>query len=244
MISRSPKIAVCTLRGSIGASSLFPGTLTAESVIDQLQELCAPRPPEILVLCINCTGGAPAQTEMIYRYMTRLKARFKLRTIAFIEDFATSAGFWLAASCDEIYALETSLIGSVGIMTKTFDLSPLLKKVGVDRKLYSTSSAKTDLDLFHPHSDLAIERTKRVNAAIESSFTSALHSSRGDRLILAPDELKSGEIWTGSEAATLGLIDAVASFQTFFEQEYFLSHELVHPKPAKKSLLAKVLGFK
>ena len=243
MIGRSRSIGICFLRGAVGASSRFPGTFTADEAIEQLQEIFRRGTPDVLLLCINCTGGAPAQAEAIFRYVRFLEARYAVRTLAFVEDFATSAGYWIACSCREIYALDSSVIGSIGIATKSFDVSRLLKRVGVERKVYSDSAAKHDLDMFMEHSESAIDRTRLVNRSLEAAFMRDITGSRADRLRTGAEEVLSGRLWTGRDAASLGLIDGIDGFRTFVEADEFASHRLVFAKPRRKSGLMRLLSL-
>lgn len=225
--------ALCQLRGGVGSSSHFPGTFTADQAIEQIDEVFGRRPPDLLALSINCTGGAPAQAEAIFRYVRHLESCYNIRTIAFVEDFATSAGYWIACSCREIYALDCSLIGSIGIITKSFEIGSLLKRLGIERQIYSDSAAKGDLDLFSQHTPEAVERIKVVNKSLEDCFLESIFKSRAERLIMQQEELRTGRLWNGRDAVEAGLVDGIADIRTFLQSEEFSSYELVCPKPKR-----------
>jgi ClpP class serine protease len=232
--------ALCFLRGGVGASSRFPGTFTADQAIEQIDEVFGRRPPDVLALSINCTGGSPAQAEAIFRYVRHLGSSYSIRTIAFVEDFATSAGYWIACGCREIYALDCSLIGSIGITTKSFEVGGLLKRFGVERRVYSDSAAKADLDMFSEHTPEAVERTKAVNKSLEGCFLESIKSSRGERLAIMQDELRTGRLWTGREAVAAGLVDGIADIRTFLQADEFSSFKLICPKPKRSKGLVSL----
>jgi ClpP class serine protease len=243
MIRRSRSIGICYLRGGVGASSRFPGTFTADDAIGQIQDILRRAAPDTLVLCINCTGGAPAQAEAIFRYVKFLEERYAIRTLSFIEDFATSAGYWIACSCSEIYALDCSVIGSIGIATRTFEVSGFLKKLGVERRVYSDADAKLDLDMFSEHSETSVARTQHLNRSLEATFLRNIAQSRSGRIRIDPDEIRTGRIWTGREALEAGLVDGVDGFRTFLQADEFASHKLVFAKQPRKGKLLRLLGI-
>ena len=77
------------------------------------------------------------QSALLYRRIRQLADEKGIPVIAFAEDVAASGGYWLALAGDEIYAEETSLIGSIGVVTGGFGLQELIGRLGIERRLYT-----------------------------------------------------------------------------------------------------------
>ena len=67
-----------------------------------------------------------------------------------VEDICASGCYYVASSGDGIYADESSIIGSIGVLMSSFGAVNALKKVGVERRLYTAGKYKGLLDPFSP----------------------------------------------------------------------------------------------
>ncbi len=73
-----------------------------------------------VALAVNSPGGSPVQSALIARRIRALAAEHDVPVFAFAEDVAASGGYWLLTAADEIYADESSIIGSIGVVTAGF----------------------------------------------------------------------------------------------------------------------------
>ena len=103
-----------------------------------------------VVLQINSPGGSPVQSEMISKRIRDLSEEKNIPVLAFVEDVAASGGYWLACAADEIFASKASIIGSIGVVSSGFGFDKAIKKIGVDRRLYTSGENKAILDPFLP----------------------------------------------------------------------------------------------
>jgi ClpP class serine protease len=129
--------------------------------------------------------------------------------IAFAEDIAASGGYWIACAADEIYADANSIIGSIGVIAATFGFPDLLRRLGVERRVYKAGDKKSMLDPFQPIDPDDVERLKTIQHQIHQNFQDWVRTRRGDRLKGLDSELFSGEFWTAERALELGLIDGI-----------------------------------
>ena len=84
--------------------------------------------------------------------------------IAFVEDVAASAGYWLASSADEIHADPSSVVGSIGVISGGFGFPELLKKIGIERRVYTSGENKSVLDPFQPEKQSDIDHLDWMSA--------------------------------------------------------------------------------
>ena len=162
-----------------------------------------------MALVINSPGGSPVQSSLIAARIRRLAEDKKLPVYAFVEDVAASGGYWLACAADEIWADESSILGSIGVISASFGFHELIERWGIERRVHTAGSDKSMLDPFRPERAEDLVRLKSIQAAIHESFITHVKSRRGARLS-ADQDLFTGEFWTGARAVELGLADGIA----------------------------------
>ena len=82
-----------------------------------------------VAISINSPGGSPVQSHLIYSYIRQLAEKNKVKVIIFAEDVAASGGYLISCAGDEIYANSSSIIGSIGVISASFGLKDLIKKL-------------------------------------------------------------------------------------------------------------------
>ena len=75
-----------------------------------------------VAIVVNSPGGSPVQSALLFRRIRQLADEKNIPVIAFAEDVAASGGYWLALAGDEIFGEETSLVGSIGVISAGFGL--------------------------------------------------------------------------------------------------------------------------
>ncbi len=213
-------VGVLRLSGVIGgAGPLRPGMSLAamESLIERAFKL--PR-LKAVALAINSPGGSPAQSDLIAKRIRDLAQEHDIKVLAFCEDVAASGGYWLACAADEIFARETSIIGSIGVISAGFGFPELLKNYGVERRVHTSGDKKAMLDPFRAEKKDEVARLKALQKEIHDSFIATVRERRGDRLKGSDDILFSGEFWTGKAAVELGLIDAVGEMRQVLRDRF------------------------
>lgn len=168
-----------------------------------------------VAIVVNSPGGAPAQSQLIFRHIRRMADQTKKPVTVFVEDVAASGGYWIAAAGDRIYALETSLIGSIGVRTDSFGFHGLLDRIGVERRLITTGEKKARLDPFSPLSEDDVQWLKGVQAELHGVFRDSVLARRS---LNSTDGIFTGDIWLGREAQEKGLIDGLKTLHEYAEE--------------------------
>jgi signal peptide peptidase SppA len=166
-----------------------------------------------VALAINSPGGSPAQSALLYRRIRQLAAEHAVPVLAFTEDVAASGGYWLALAADEIYAEETSLLGSIGVITAGFGFVELLGRLGIERRLHTAGESKSLLDPFLPEQPHDLERLKVLQQDLHESFKELVRQRRGGKLKAEDHEIFTGEVFAGKRALGLGLIDGIGELR-------------------------------
>lgn len=215
ILSPPPVVAVVPLAGLIAPRTGFGRmTLNVETVGPMLARAFRARRLAEVALVINSPGGSATQSDLIAQRVRQHAAEEGVKVTAFIEDVAASGGYWLACAADEILCRETSILGSIGVISASFGFARLLGRIGVERRLYTAGERKSLLDPFLPAREEDIARLKSVQADLHERFKAWVRERRGDKLRGEEAELFSGEFWTGAKAVALGLADGIGEVRS------------------------------
>ena len=237
---RGPVVAVVKLHGPITPmpSPMSRPTISLQTTESALTRAFSQERLSAVVLSINSPGGAPTQSALVADRIRGLAAEKGVPVLAFCEDVAASGGYWLACAADEIYAHQTSVVGSVGVVSATFGMTGLMEKLGVERRVYTAGANKVRLDPFRPEKEEDVRWLRGLQDELHGQFTDWVRERRGDRLTGSADELFSGEVWTGAKAAELGLVDGLGTLREIVERKF--PEARIHAVEPRKPLLARL----
>ena len=215
-----PVVPVVRLSGVIGAvTPLRPG-MSLAGVARLLERAFGSKNAKAVALVINSPGGSPVQSRQIYLRIRQLAAEKQLPVLVFVEDVAASGGYMIACAGDEIFCDPSSILGSIGVVGGTFGFQELIKRIGVERRLYTAGAHKAMLDPFLPENPEDVARVKALQHEIHAIFIALVKQSRGARLKGADDVLFTGEYWAGETSVSLGLADAIGDLRSTLRARY------------------------
>ena len=206
-----PTVAVIRFDGVIGLRG--KRGLSLQRYAGAIDRAFAQRGLKAVALAINSPGGSPAQSALLYRRIRQLAAERAVPVLAFAEDVAASGGYWLALAADEIYAEETSLLGSIGVVTAGFGFVEVLGRLGIERRLHTAGENKSLLDPFLPEDVRGLERLTTLQTDLHETFKDMVRQRRGGKLKGEDNVLFSGEIFAGKRALGMGLIDGIGELR-------------------------------
>jgi signal peptide peptidase SppA len=236
-------VPVVRLSGVIGAvTPLRPG-MSLTGVAKTLERAFATKNAKAVALLINSPGGSPVQSRQIYLRIRQLAAEKKLPVLVFVEDVAASGGYMIACAGDEIFCDPSSILGSIGVVGGAFGFQDLIKKIGVERRLYTAGEHKAMLDPFLPENPDDVARVKALQREIHAIFIALVKQSRGGRLKGADHVLFTGEYWAGETSVSLGLADAIGDLRSTLRARY--GDKVLTPVIAPATgMLSSLLGRK
>jgi protease-4 len=194
------RIAVIGLRGVIG------GAVRTGDLVHTLAEARRNQAVRAVLLEIDSPGGGATESEALYLGVRRL-AREK-PVVAWIRSTGASGAYFAACGASRILAFPSAIVGSIGVLSVRPVAVEALRRLGASVQVTKTGPFK---DLGAPwreptEADLAKERA--LVDAIFRRFTAAVAAGRGlDESRLA--RVTTGEVWLGTEAVDLGLVDAI-----------------------------------
>lgn len=241
ILKPKPTVAVVRLSGVIADSSGRKQTINYKSFAPLLDDAFDTFNLKAVALVINCPGGSPAQSELIGKAIRALASEKDVPVYAFVEDVAASGGYWLACAADEIYACDTSIVGSIGVISASFGLQDLIERYGVERRVHTSGKDKSFLDPFMSEKPADVKRLKALQKDLHAKFIDWVKSRRDKKLKGDDKELFEGALWLADTALDYGLIDGKAELQSFLKDKYGDEVKLI-PYGPEKGLLSSLLG--
>src|SRR3569623_581710 len=237
---RGAVVPVVRLSGTIGAMMPLRPGLTLAGVSKLLEKAFETKRAKAVALVINSPGGSPVQSRQIYARIRQLAEEKKIPVLVFVEDVAASGGYMIACAGDEIFCDPSSILGSIGVIGGTFGFQDLIKKVGIERRVYTSGDHKSSLDPFLPENPDDVARLKAIQREIHDSFIDLVKMSRGVRLQGEPSYLFSGEYWAGERSVKLGLADGIGDLRSVLRARYGarVRMPVIAPKTGLLSTLA------
>ena len=158
-----------------------------------------------VVLDIDSPGGGAAASEALYIAAKRMAE--KKPVAAAIRGVGASGGYMIACAANPIFALPTSIVGSIGVIWTAPMISDALERVGVKMRTRAAGEYKDMGSLFRENTPEEDEKLDALIASVYGRFVDIVAEGRADLSREQVESLASGEIHTGAEAMDLGLVD-------------------------------------
>jgi len=209
------------LSGVIGSVGKFKQGLDFAGQQELIEKAFSIKKAKAIAISVNSPGGSPVQSHLIYSYIRKQAKKNKKKVLVFAEDVAASGGYLIACAGDEIYANSSSIIGSIGVIYSSFGLQELIKKAGIQRRIYTAGKNKSTLDPFVEEKEEDIQRLKKIQLDLHSDFIKVVEESRSTKLKKDKNQdLFTGEFWSGSKAKDLGLIDGLGNADEILKEKF------------------------
>ncbi len=209
-------VSMVRLQGMIGPDDDF----SAQNVVPLLVNAFKDTESKGVILDINSGGGTPVQASIIHDAILDLKKKYNKKVIVVGEDMLASGAYFVAVAADKIYVNPNSITGSIGVIMKGFGFADLLKKVGVERRVYASGAEKDRLDPFLPQNAADVAKIDQLIGDIHENFVKVVVEGRKGKLQADPKILFTGDFWTGQSALKLGLIDGLGNLQDVMRKEF------------------------
>ncbi|MGH6923645.1 MAG: S49 family peptidase [Propylenella sp.] len=217
----APVVPVVRLAGTIGRVARFQSGLTLAGVAPLLKKAFAIKPAPAVALLINSPGGSPVQSHLIYKRIRALAEEKEKTVVVFVEDVCASGGYMIACAGDEIVVDPASIVGSIGVVTAGFGFVDAMRKLGVERRVYTSGDAKVILDPFQPEKPEDVARLKAIQEEVHDHFIEIVRARRGEVLAKERDsDIFSGQFWSGKTAVSLGLADRTGDIRSVLRERY------------------------
>lgn len=195
----------------------------ADDIVEQIERAEASHSADALLVKLNTPGGEVVPSDDI-RNAVRA---FEGPTIAYATDTCASGGYWIASACDEIWARETSIIGSIGVIGSRLNASTLAEELGLSYERFAAGQYK---DAGTTLKEIDDEERAYLQGLIDDYYEHFIERVAAGR-DLDPDAIRDTEarVYLGNEARDLDLIDAIGTHEDVLDHvSDLLSTEAVH----------------
>jgi protease-4 len=194
-----------------------------------------------VIVAIDSPGGSVAGGESLHAALSIVAA--KKPVVAVMGGTAASAGYMVAMPAARIFARNSTLTGSIGVLLQTGEVSGLLNSIGITAEAITSGPLKDQPSLTRPLSDAGRAVMQELVADMYDQFVGMVARGRG-----MPEEkvrqLADGRPYTGQQALKLGLIDAIGGepqARAWLAETKAISTTLPTQDVARRSLAGRVL---
>ena len=209
-------VRIIPIQGSLTKYDQSCGPVGMATVGRWIQQANSSKEIDAIVLRIDSPGGTVSGTEDLADI---IKSSQK-PVVAFIEDMACSAAYWLASCCEEVIANNsTAQVGSVGVLMSFADAQPMWEAKGVK---FHTVTAPQSTDKTKTYEDLRAgnydEYKNTVLAPLAQKF---IETVKGNRSAIT-DAQCTGKVYFAKDAIG-SFVDSIGSLDTAVQRAASLS---------------------
>ncbi|EPS58819.1 hypothetical protein M569_15993, partial [Genlisea aurea] len=202
------QIAIIRASGSIsrGRSPLSSG-IVADQLIEKISKARDSKKYKAVVLRIDSPGGDALASDLMWREIKLLAASKPV--VASMSDVAASGGYYMAMAAQTIVAEYLTLTGSIGVVTGKFNLERLYERIGFNKEIISRGKyaelTAAEQRPFRP------DEAELFAKSAENAYRSFRDKAAASRSMTVEkmEEVAQGRVWTGNDAASRGLVDAI-----------------------------------
>ncbi|HEY7311083.1 MAG TPA: signal peptide peptidase SppA [Gemmataceae bacterium] len=241
-------VAIVYVDGAIvlggGSLSPFSGGNEARgpAIRKALDEAARDKSIKAVVLRVDSPGGSAVASEIILDATKRVKAKKPL--VVSMGNIAGSGGYYVACGADTIFADESTITGSIGVVGGKLATNEMWKKVGVTFKPYQRGKNSAMLSSARTFTPEERKRMQGWMDEVYDVFKGHVVAIRGKRLKKPIDELAGGRVYTGRQALDLGLVDKIGTLRDAIDHvaaEAKLKDYEVRIVPEPKNALERLL---
>ena len=208
---KANKIAVITAVGTIVDGHAKAGTIGSLSLTELIRQAYDNEDVKAIVLRVDSGGGSKTASEIIRRELEYIQED-GIPVVASMGSVAASGGYWISATADEIWALPTTVTGSIGIFGVIPTFEKTLARYGISSDGVSTTPLAGGASLERGISPLAAEVIQSVIEAGYREFLAGVARGR-DMTTEAVHEIAQGRVWSGEAALEIGLVDHLGDLE-------------------------------
>jgi protease-4 len=201
------RIALLFAEGEIVDGKGTDYQIGSESLVQYIRQIRRNDKIKAVVMRVNSPGGSALASEVILRELQLLKAKKPL--IVSMGDVAASGGYYIAAGADSIFAMPTTITGSIGVFGMMFNFGQGLKdKLGVT---FDEEKNAPLADFPTVSRALTPQEAARMQSTIDTIYATFKGRVVNGRKLspVVVDSIAQGRVWTGSDALAFGLVDGL-----------------------------------
>lgn len=210
-VSQNGNVAIIPIVGTLMKNpdifdKLFFGAVDMAEIADAINTAASDKGVSAIVLNISSPGGTVAGTADLAAAVSAAKK--KKKCVAFVDDLAASAAYWIASQSESIYANKEAVIGSIGVRMAMYDMSEAYKQAGIKVIPIDTGKFKS---AGLAGTEITDEQRQMYQDIVDAHFGEFEKAVKNGRASLEWDAVKDAQIYHARKAKSVGLIDGIAT---------------------------------
>jgi protease-4 len=190
--------------GGFGVPS-GPTSPDADDLVEQIERADADRHAEALILKLNTPGGEIVPSDDIRNAVVD----FDGPTVAFATDTCASGGMWIASGCDERWAREGSIVGSIGVRYGSFRVPEFLESHGIEYEGISAGDYKESLSAF---TELKDDEREYIRGLVDTWYDHFVERmAAGTDMDAHTVRDTEAKVYLGEDAVEMGMVDGLGT---------------------------------
>lgn len=189
-----------------------PGATDA-NIIGQLEQAENDPDTRAIILNVDTPGGGVLASDAIHNKVQEVAE--DMPVVALMGDTAASGGYYISAPATEIVAHRFTWTGSIGVIALIPNLSEAAGKLGVTMTVVKSGALK---DAGSPFREMTEEERALFQTLIDEAYNGFVEVVAEGRDL--PEErvrqIADGRIYSGIQAAEIGLVDRLGDRDTAF----------------------------
>jgi len=214
-VEPSNKLAVIYATGSIaqGESGTDPlsgdMTIGSNTISRAIKKTRQDKSVKAIILRVDSPGGDGFASDLIWRELELAKKSKPV--IVSMGPVAASGGYYISCNSDKIFALPTTITGSIGVFNLKLVLAGLYDKIGMKNEVMKRGE---HADAMSGNRKYTEEEQQIMQKWVEDFYAQFINKvAKGrNKTYEFIDSIAQGRVWTGNQAKTIGLVDTLAGF--------------------------------
>jgi protease-4 len=207
------KVVIIRIVGPIAredASGFFSGATSSRRIATLLDRAAADSMVRAVILDMDTPGGSVVASDEIHRKIQAVRQKNRV-VVTLMTETAASGGYYIAAGTNHIVADPTTVTGSIGVIVALPNIQELSRKIGIRTIVFKSGAFK---DLGNPNRAITPQEAAIFQGLVNEAYDRFVGIVAGGRRLTRAKvlQLADGRIYTGQQAAKLGLVDTLGHF--------------------------------
>jgi protease-4 len=239
-----PKIAIIEVEGMLAnvrsGGLLTPSENKLSLFTQELEAAAKDDKVKAVVLRINSPGGTVTCSETMYSMVKKFREKTHKPVISSTQEVCASGAYYVACSSDVIVASPTSVVGSIGVIFETVDLSGTMMKLGIRSEPVKSAPLK---DMGSPFKPLDPDARAIMQGMVDEYYAKFINVVTTNRKQLTdPAKIKTatdGRVFSGEQALAMGLVDRLGHLDDAID----LARQMSNSSGAKVIMYTRPYGY-
>lgn len=201
------KIAVIFAEGEIIDGGKSEGSLAGDWMAEIIREVREDEDIKAVVLRVNSPGGSGLASDIMWREITLTKE--KKPVVVSMGNLAASGGYYIACPANYIFALPSTLTGSIGV----FGMLPNVEKLMTEKLGITVDGVGTNAqsDFGQITRKTTTSEANLIQNQVEEFYDTFIQKVADGRGLTKAevDSIGQGRVWSGLNAIEIGLVDEI-----------------------------------